>query len=290
VLRAKRQQALCGLPQLGVGQPRYGVDQVKAQAADRPARQRLQERLDAAPAVRAPEERQMPRLRGLRIGVPRVPFYDDLDPELAVVIAAALAKLHESGCILVEADMPDLAKLSAAAGAISYYEQSRDLDAYLRAAGSSLTTREIAAEIASPDVRAIFETDVLGATAVTAQAYREAIEQHRPRLQAAYASHFRGQKVAAIVLPTTVLPARPIGQDGAVELNGRQVPTFATFLRNTRVMTIAGIPGLSIPAGLTASGLPVGLEFDAPAATDRALLGIGMAVENVLGHLPPPPT
>lgn len=244
--------------------------------------------LDAVIAgARMPPE--PPRLKGLRIGIPRTPFYEDLDPELAEVIARALAQLREAGCILVEADMPQLAKLSAAAGAISYYEQSRDLDAYLKAAGSSLTTRDVAAQIASPDVRAIFDTDVLGAAAITAQAYREAMEEHRPRLQAAYARHFREQNVAAIALPTTALPARPIGHDREVELNGRRVPTFATFLRNTRIMTIAGIPGLSVPAGLTASGLPVGLEFDAPAGTDRALLGIGMAVEAVLGRLPPPP-
>jgi len=229
-----------------------------------------------------------PRLAGLRIGIPRLPFYDDLDRELAAVIDAALARLSDAGCILVEADLPALSQLSAAAGAISYYEQSRDLDAYLRAAGSTLTTREVASAIASPDVRAIFETDVLGATAITPQAYREAMEEHRPRLQEAYARYFRDNAVSAIALPTTALPARPIGQDADVELNGRRVPTFATFLRNTRIMTIAGIPGLSVPAGLTAGGLPVGLEFDAPIGTDRALLGIGIAVESALGRLPPP--
>jgi len=230
-----------------------------------------------------------PRLHGLRIGVPRQPFYDDLDPELAQVITGALVRLREAGCVLVYADLPNLGALSAAAGAISYYEQSRDLDAYLRAAGSSLTTKDVAAQIASPDVRAIFESEVLGAAAISPQAYREAMEVHRPRLQAAYANHFREQNVVAIALPTTALPARPIGQDREVELNGRRVPTFATFLRNTRIMTIAGIPGLTIPAGLTASGLPVGLEFDAPAGSDRALLGIGVAVEEVLGRLPAPP-
>ncbi len=231
---------------------------------------------------------QPPRLAGLRIGIPRIPFYEDLDPALAAVIEAALERLRAAGCILVEADLPELPRLSAAAGAISYYEQSRDLDAYLAAAGSSLTTRDVAAGIASPDVRAIFETDVLGATAVTPQAYREAMDEHRPRLQAAYARYFAGHDVAAIALPTTALPARPIGDDAAVELNGRRVPTFATFLRNTRVMTIAGIPGLSVPAGLTSSGLPVGLEFDAPVGTDRALLGLGIAIESLLGCLPPP--
>ena len=237
---------------------------------------------EQAPLVR-------PRLDGLRIGIPRSPFYDDMDSEVAAVIEEALARLRGAGCILVDADMPDLARLSAAAaGAISYYEQQRDLDSYLRAAGSTLRTRDVAREIASPDVRAIFERDVLGASAITEAAYRDAMDIHRPRLQGAYRDHFRGQRVAAIALPTTVLPARPIGEDADVELNGRRVPTFATFLRNTRAMTTAGVPGLSLPAGLTASGLPVGLELDAPEGHDRTLLGLGLAVEAVLGPLPPP--
>jgi mandelamide amidase len=186
--------------------------------------------------------------------------------------------------------MPQLARLSAAAaGAISYYEQSRDLDAYLAATGSPLTTSDVALQIASPDVRSIFERDVLGAAAVTETAYREAIDVHRPRLQSAYRDYFDEHSVHAIAFPTTVLPARPIGQDAEVELNGRRVPTFATYLRNTRIMTTAGIPGLSIPAGLTSAGLPVGLELDGPAGSDRALLQLGGAVEAVLGRLPPPP-
>jgi mandelamide amidase len=228
-------------------------------------------------------------LSGMRVGIPRSPFFEDLDPEVAAVVATALDTLREAGCVLVDADMPDIARLSsAAAGAISYYEQSRDLDAYLRAAGSGLTTRDIAGQIASPDVRSIFETDVLGATAVTEQAYREAMQIHRPRLQAAYRDYFQAHDVVAIAFPTTALPARPIGDDAEVELNGRRVPTFATFLRNTRIMTTAGIPGLSLPAGLTRSGLPVGLELDGPYGSDRALLGVGLAVEAVLGRLPAP--
>jgi len=45
----------------------------------------------------------------------------------------------------------------------------------------------------------------------------------RPALQAAYRDYFRDQNVAAIAFPTTPLPARPIGQDKEVELNGKKV-------------------------------------------------------------------
>jgi len=46
--------------------------------------------------------------------------------------------------------------------------------------------------------------------------------------------------------------------------------------------------GLSLPAGLTKSNLPVGLELDGPVGSDRRLLAIGMAIEIALGVLPPP--
>jgi mandelamide amidase len=48
------------------------------------------------------------------------------------------------------------------------------------------------------------------------------------------------------------------------------------------------IPGLTVPAGLSKDGMPVGLEIDGPAWTDRRLLAIGLTMESVLGRLPPP--
>jgi len=43
-----------------------------------------------------------------------------------------------------------------------------------------------------------------------------------------------------------------------------------------------------MPAGLTAKGLPVAIQFDGPAGHDRSLLSLGLAVEPVLGRIAPP--
>jgi indoleacetamide hydrolase len=48
------------------------------------------------------------------------------------------------------------------------------------------------------------------------------------------------------------------------------------------------VPGLSIPAGLTRDGLPVGFEIDGLPGGDDQLLRLGMGIEAVLGPLPPP--
>jgi mandelamide amidase len=228
-------------------------------------------------------------LQGLRVGVPRGYFYEDLDSGLAPIVDTALARLREAGCVLVEKDIPRVQELAASAATpISYYEVRRDLARYLRDSGAGITLQELAAQMASPDVRLFYDTYVYGPQAPSQKAYEVAMKQTRPALLATYRSYFREQSVSAIAFPTTVLTARPIGEDAEVELNGKKVSTFSAYLHNSRPMTLIGIPGLSLPIGRTSAGLPIGLELDAPWGKDRDLLGLGLALEKLFGSLPPP--
>ncbi len=77
-----------------------------------------------------------------------------------------------------------------------------------------------------------------------------------------FANVFETHDLHAIIFPTTPLPARPIGQDSSVELNGREVPTFGTYIRYTDPGSNSDIPGISLPAGLTEDGFPAGIEID----------------------------
>ncbi len=79
-----------------------------------------------------------------------------------------------------------------------------------------------------------------------------------------------------------------IGEDETVSLNDADVPTFMTFIRNTDPASNAGLPGLSMPAGLTEGGLPVGMEFDGPEGSDGDILAIGRAVEALEAPAPGP--
>src|SRR5699024_8191188 len=99
--------------------------------------------------------------------------------------------------------------------------------------------------------------------------------------------YFISHRLDALVFPTTPLPAARIGDDVSVEHNGEQVATFATFARNTNPGSVAGLPGISIPAGLS-GGLPVGLELDGPWQSDRQLLAIAQAIEAQQEPLPEP--
>jgi Asp-tRNA(Asn)/Glu-tRNA(Gln) amidotransferase A subunit family amidase len=229
------------------------------------------------------------RLKGLRIGVPRSYFFENLDSSLVAVVEKALALLHDAGCVLIEADIPRVQELYASAATpISYYEALHDLSVYLKESRTNLTIQQVVAQIASPDVKSIYETSVTGAQAPTQEAYYTAMAQTRPALQAVYREYFQKYNIVAVAFPTTVLPARPIGQDAEVEINGKKLSTFSAFLHNTRPMTLTGIPGLSLPIGLTAAGLPVGLEFDGFWEKDRDLLGLGLSMETLFGVLPAP--
>ena len=244
--------------------------------------------LDSVCAVRK-QPREQISLKGLRLGVPRKYFYEDLDPELAPVAEAALEALRDAGVVLIEADLADVGTLNDQAGmAVAMYEQSRELGAYLNRADSGITAREVISQIAGPMERERLLAQLDPATAVSSEMYQAAIGVHRPALQRAYAEYFEAHNVAALVVPTTPLPARPIGQDETVELNGKQVPTFLTFIRNTDSQSVAGLPGLSVPAALTAGGLPVGMEFVGPANTDARVLAIGEGYETLRPALPAP--
>lgn len=139
--------------------------------------------------------------------------------------------------------------------------------------------------IASPDVRGIFDS-LLDARAPSRAAYLDALQQVRPRLRQAYDDCFSAHRLEALIFPTTPLPAALIGEDETVQLNGQTVPTFLTFARNAAPGSLVGVPGISLPMGCNAAGLPLGIALDGPVGSDRRLLALAQALEKLLPPLP----
>ena len=105
----------------------------------------------------------------------------------------------------------------------------------------------------------------------------------RPALQALYRRTFNKHSLDAIVFPTVPRVAM------AANAESSSVATFMAVIQNTDPGSNAGVPGLQIPVALGASSkLPIGIELDGPAGSDRRLLAIGLAVEALLGRLPAP--
>jgi mandelamide amidase len=228
----------------------------------------------------------------LRLG--RVPeMFQNIDTETLELTERALDRLRRAGVEIVEVQMPGLTDLNnQAAFPIALFEANRDISAYLVSYGTGLTLAQLAAQIASPDVKGVFDTFVVpGAPqAIPESVYNHAVGVIRPQMQQLYANTFRNNRLDAIVFPTTPLPASPVvGSDETVELNGVRVPTFTTYIRNTDANAVAGVPGVSLPIALSKTGLPVGIEIDGPANGDRRLLGIALTLERILGRVPAPP-
>ena len=81
-------------------------------------------------------------------------------------------------------------------------------------------------------------------------------------------------------VPRTALPA---------DEKASSLENFLLLIQNTDPGSNAGVPGIQLPMGLGASTrLPVGLELDGPAGSDRRLVAIGIAIEDLLGRLPAP--
>ncbi|WP_454873452.1 indoleacetamide hydrolase [Paraburkholderia xenovorans] len=229
-------------------------------------------------------------LGGLRIGLP-APLWEGIERQVADVTQAALKKLEAAGVVFVPVAMSELDTLNGMVGGpIAVHEARDDVLAWLVANDAPVrTVVEMAARIASPDVRAIYDDvldDILG------ERYDAALNYWRPRLQRYMAATFADERLDALLFPTTRLAAVPIDDvngSSTVSIDGSEpIDTMDAFLRNTDPASTSGIPGLSLPAGMTASGLPVGLELDGPLGEDRRLLAIGVAFEQLLGPLPAP--
>jgi Asp-tRNA(Asn)/Glu-tRNA(Gln) amidotransferase A subunit family amidase len=235
-----------------------------------------------------PTEVAPAQLTGLRIGVPRKYFWENLDAELEQICEQTLRRLAEAGVALVDVDMSEEASIDGEAGfPIALYETVTDLNHYLAEHKTGMDYAALVAKVASPDVKGILQS-LTGAGAVPEGAYRKALQQ-RTLLQDVYRRHFREHGIAAIIFPTTPAPAAKIGEDETFMLNGKALPTFPTFIRNTSPGSVGGIPGISLPVGITKTGLPVGMELSGPQASDLELLAIAAALEPLLPKLPAPP-
>ncbi|MBB3082445.1 amidase family protein [Geodermatophilus sabuli] len=222
----------------------------------------------------------------LRLGVPRTGFYDDLHPDVAATARHALDLLADAGVELVEVDVADAHELDAECGfPIVFFEVALELPAYLAGLPGPegrLTFADVLEQVASPDVRGALEFAASGS--VTEAVYRANLVV-RERLRAAYTAALRpadGGRLDALVYPTVPLPAPPVGDDDTTELNGRQVPVFLTTIRNTGPGSTAGMPAISLPAGATAAGLPIGVSLESLPGDDGRLLAAAARVEAVL--------
>lgn len=230
-------------------------------------------------------------LKKLRVGVV-ASMMANLDADTKAAMDEAIVKMKAAGVTVIDVEMAKLADANGAVGfPVALYEAYDDMVIYLKKNGTGISIADLAKGIASPDVKGTYDGLVVprklpgpNQTLVDAKpAYDAAMTTGRPALQQLYKDTFKRNKLDAIVFPTVPKVAVESNPDSSSLAN------FGLFIQNTDPAGNAGIPGLQIPLALGASSkLPIGLELDGPAGSDRKLIGMGLALEQLFGRLPAP--
>lgn len=222
-------------------------------------------------------------VRGMRLGVPREFFEVEggMDPEVAANVRRAIDELASQGAELVDIHLPRTEYAVATYYLIATAEASSNLARYdgVRYGHRAADARELAemyeasrAEGFGAEVkrRIMLGTYVLSAGFY--DAYYKKAQQARTLIAEDFTRAF--EKVDAIVGPVAPSPAFPIGEktDDPLQMYLEDIFTISCNL--------AGLPGVSVPAEPTASGLPVGLQVIGPAFEEARVLRVAAAWER----------
>ncbi|MEO1224283.1 MAG: amidase family protein [Pseudomonadota bacterium] len=218
----------------------------------------------------------------LRLGIAR-PQAEGLSTGVAGAFGAAVSRLRQGGATLIDVDLSAIVAACFEIGfSIGFHEMNSAMKAFLARYQPQTSLKQLVDQIASPDVKAVYVTSVVGDGAPTDAVYGDAIGRIAS-IRRDYLKLLDDFGLDAVIFPTAPLEAQPIeGSEATVVLNGQVVSTLETYIRNNASTGVYGAPGLSIPIGKTGDGLPVGLEIDGRPDGDIDVLAIGQCIEALL--------
>ena len=224
------------------------------------------------------ENSEVVQTKTITIGIPRSYFYDNLSEGVEKTTHKAIEKLKQAKINLVEVDIDGLPELLNESINLVLHETAVSLREFLKKYDTEISFEALAAKVASPDVKGLFDSGAINEN----PNYPEAL-QEREKLRKLYQNYFEKNNLDAILYPTTPVEASPIeNSDETITLNGEQEPTFPTYIRNTNPGSYAGVPSISIPAGKTEEGLPVGIHLEAREKSDKKLLKIAALIHKII--------
>ena len=108
--------------------------------------------------------------------------------------------------------------------------------------------------------------------------YAKSVREDRNKMISGFEDAMTG--LDALILPTTPLPASKIGDDVETELLGKKVDTFLTFIKNCDPISVVGYPAITVPAGYSKTGLPIGLQIVARPWEEGQLVSMAYSFER----------
>jgi len=197
-----------------------------------------------------------------RLYVAGAPVDQDMEPDVADQYRKALDHLQAAGAHLTFGPWPEASEALEAAAALAPAESFAQWGALIDSAPHKMSAQLLSRFGGG---RAISSARYLTARAALA----EIVRRHRERVAG----------FDAVIMPTVVIAAPEIAPLTAEPDLFAAVNLLA--LRNTRIVNLLGLPAVTVPAGKTAQGLPVGLTLVGCKNSNFRLLGLGRALEQV---------
>ena len=217
---------------------------------------------------------------GLRIGVPAECFGEGLDAAVRGLVEAAIGKLRERGAVIVPVSLPHSRYVVAVYYIIATAEASSNLARYdgvrygLRAE-EARSLAEMYRRTRDEGFGAEVKRRIMLGTFALSSGYYDAYYEKAQRVRAMLVADFDAAFECCDVIATPTAPTPPF------RLGEKANDPLAMYLSDVYTVTLnlTGLPGISVPCGMTANGLPVGLQLIGNHFDEMRLLNAAFATE-----------
>jgi aspartyl-tRNA(Asn)/glutamyl-tRNA(Gln) amidotransferase subunit A len=223
-------------------------------------------------------------VRGLRVGVPREYYGRGLDPEVKETIEAAIKKFEELGAKIVDVNLPHTEYAVPVYYLIATAEASSNLARfdgvrYGFRAEEAGSLKEMYSRTRDQGFGAEVKRRVMLGTYALSAGYYDAYYGKAQKVRSLIERDFRNAFTSCDVIatPTAPTPAFKLGEktDNPLEMYLSDIYTITANL--------AGVPGISLPCGLSSKGLPIGIQLIGRQFDEATLLRAAHNLEQALG-------
>ncbi len=228
-------------------------------------------------------------LKGLRIGIPKEYRVDGMYAEIEKLWGQGIAWLKAAGAEIVDVSLPHTKYALPAYYIVAPAEASSNLARYdgvrygLRVPGRDISAlyEKTRAEGFGPEVRRRIMIGTYVLSAGYFDAYYVRAQKVRTLIKKDFEDAF-AKGVHAMLTPATPSAAFGIGEKGGAD-------PVEMYLNDVFTVTVnmAGLPGISVPAGLDAHGLPLGLQLIGRPFDEETLFSLGQVIEDAAGRFQP---
>ncbi|MCK0197611.1 Asp-tRNA(Asn)/Glu-tRNA(Gln) amidotransferase subunit GatA [Ancylobacter sp. 6x-1] len=229
-------------------------------------------------------------VRGKRIGIPVEYRVDGMSSEIAMLWDRGAQMLRDAGAEVVEISLPHTKYALPAYYIVALAEASSNLARYdgvrygERVAGRDIVEMYEKTRAAGfgPEVRRRIMIGTYVLSAGYYDAYYVRAQKVRTLIKRDFENAF-AEGIDAVLAPATPSPAFGIGEKSGAD-------PVEMYLQDVFTVTLnmAGLPGISVPAGLSSEGLPLGLQLIGRPFGEEGLFSLAQVIEEAAGRFPVP--